>query len=62
MVTSSCLCVCLTTRIVCVDINLRGDHNMAKKVVIGKPEQRRLLGKRVHRLECVKKMVEKKWG
>jgi hypothetical protein len=52
--------VCLTARIVCVDINLRGDNNMGKKVVIGKPEQRRLLGKRVHRLECVKKMVEEK--
>lgn len=61
MATSSCLCVYLTTRIVHVDINLR-DHNMAKKVVNGKPEQRRLLGKRVRRLECVKKMVEKRWG
>jgi hypothetical protein len=33
---------------------------VAKKVVIGKPEQRRLLGKPVHRLEYVNKMVQKK--
>jgi hypothetical protein len=44
MATGSCLCVCLTATIICVDINLRGDHDMAKKVVIGKPEHRRLLG------------------
>jgi hypothetical protein len=33
---------------------------MAKKVVTGKPEQRRLPGKPVHRLEYVIKMVQKK--
>lgn len=33
---------------------------MAKKVVIGKPEQRRLLGKPVRRLEYINKIVQKK--
>jgi hypothetical protein len=35
---------------------------MAKKVVSGKPGQRRMLGKPVRRLEYVNKVVQKKLG